>query len=156
METVLLSAICVKLLMAIGPEAGNSNSWEGESSMQRTAFKNPTSDGVVQGIVASRKAASKLLVETGARARDLMKRGRHTAEGVINEAAYKIKHAPFGSVGAAFAVGTLAGVLTGMLISRNRERWYEVPPLSGFIECEVNLLERNRSARLSFSFIDRK
>jgi ElaB/YqjD/DUF883 family membrane-anchored ribosome-binding protein len=90
--------------------------------MQRTAFKNATGDGVVQGIVASKEAASKLLVETGTRVRDLMKRGRHTAEDVVNEAAHKIRHSPFGSVGAAFAVGTLAGVLTGVLISRNAKR----------------------------------
>jgi len=90
--------------------------------MQRTALKNATGDGVVQGIVASKEAASKLLVETGARMRDLMKRGQHTAEGVVNEAGYKIKHYPFGSVGAAFAVGTLAGVLTGVLIWRNGKR----------------------------------
>ena len=90
--------------------------------MQRTAFKNSTSDGVVQGIVASTEAASKLLQETGARVRDLMKRAGHSAEGVANEAAYKIKHAPFGSVGVAFAAGTLAGVLTAVLISRNGKR----------------------------------
>jgi len=90
--------------------------------MPRTAFKNSTSDGVVRGVVASTEAASKLLMETGARVRDVMKRGRHTAEGVVNEAAYRIKHSPFGSVGAAFGVGTLAGVLAGVLISRSGKR----------------------------------
>ena len=90
--------------------------------MQRTAFKNVTGDGVVQGLVASKEAASKLLVQAGARVRDLMKHGRHTAEDVVNEAAHKIKRSPFGSVGAAFAVGTLAGVLTGVLIWRNGRR----------------------------------
>ena len=90
--------------------------------MQRTALKNATADGIVQGIVASKEAASKLLAETGARARDLVKRGRHTAEDIVHEAAYKIKRAPLGSVGAAFAVGTLAGVLTGVVISRNVKR----------------------------------
>ena len=37
--------------------------------MQKTPFKNATDDGVVQGIVVSKEAESKLAVETGTRVR---------------------------------------------------------------------------------------
>jgi ElaB/YqjD/DUF883 family membrane-anchored ribosome-binding protein len=49
-----------------------------------------------------------------------MKRGRHAAEDLVEDAKHTVKQKPFQTVGIAFAAGILTGGLLGWLVLRRR------------------------------------
>jgi len=53
-------------------------------------------------------------------AAQVMKRGRHAAEDMVEDAKYTVKQKPFQTVGIAFAAGILTGGLLGWLVLRRR------------------------------------
>ena len=77
---------------------------------------------VVQaGVEASRlKARASHAVEDAmTEARRVAKRGRYTAEDLVDDTAYRIKREPLRSVAISFAIGLGVGVLAGWLAGRN-------------------------------------
>ena len=68
---MLVNANWAELSMAIWPRSINSKPQKESQRMQKTPFKNATDDGVVQGIVVSKEAVSKLVVETDTKVRSV-------------------------------------------------------------------------------------
>ncbi len=54
-------------------------------------------------------------------ARRAIRRGRHAAEDLVDEASYRIKRDPLNSVAITFGVGLGMGVLIGWFMKRDRE-----------------------------------
>ncbi len=73
--------------------------------VEAARVKERVSHAVEEGIDAAKKA---------------VKRGRHAAEDLIDETAYRIKREPLNSVAITLGVGFGFGILCGWLLARNK------------------------------------
>ena len=72
-----------------------------------------------------KERASHLYEDTLVDARRMAKKGRHAAEDLVDDTAYRIKKQPLRSVGITFGVGLGLGMLTGWMMGRNIQRCAE-------------------------------
>jgi len=86
--------------------------------MRKDALKTATVAGerIVQGFSTSREAVAAAVQDGRKTVKQMVKRTRHAAEDLLDEATHNIKRFPIGSVAMAFGVGTVLGVL---VMSRN-------------------------------------
>jgi ElaB/YqjD/DUF883 family membrane-anchored ribosome-binding protein len=96
-----------------------------KTSDGKTAFPLDIGVGISEQTARLRKEAEELKERAGEMLEDavleakrLAKKGRYAAEDLIDDTEYRIKKAPFRSVGMTFAAGLGLGVFAGWLFSR--------------------------------------
>ena len=96
-----------------------------KTSDGKTAFPLDIGVGISEQTARLRREAEELKERAGevledavSEAKRLAKKGRYAAEDLIDDTEYRIKKAPFRSVGMTFAAGLGLGVFEGWLFSR--------------------------------------